>query len=83
MKISTNKYDSIFMTENGSNSWKKQKNTRTQSIDNFNCFKIIKEIEFIIIILPKEKSPDLVSLGKYIKYLRKNEQNFYTFLSRK
>lgn len=59
------------------------KNTRTQSIDNFNCLKIIKEIEFIIIILPKEKSPDLVSPGKYIKHLRKNEEHFYTFLSRK
>lgn len=62
---------------------KTHKNIRTQSIDNLNCLKIIKELEFIIIILPKEKSPDLLSLGKYIKHLRKNEQPFYTLISRK
>lgn len=62
---------------------KHKKNTRTQSIDNLKCLKIIKEIEFIIIILPKEKSPDLLSLGKYIKHFRKNEQPFYTFISKK
>ena len=60
-----------------------KKKTTTQSKDNLNCLKTIKEIEFIIIILPKEKSPDLISLEKYIKHLRKNEQHFYTLLSRK
>lgn len=43
---------------------KTQKNTRTQSIDNLNCLKIIKEIEFIIIILPKREISRLTFPGE-------------------